>query len=475
MISVSKLKNSYYISTNKELLLVLVLQVVLFKDVLIWIFNRLNDNSDEISGITSLISLFIILFLGSNYKDNNFESKKFDLNIISYTFLLYFFISFFDIAILKGLIASLSLSITASFYINRKYFDLKIFGLLLLSLPILTSLQFFIGYPLRILVTYLASILLKLSGLNVLQEATCLTLDKNSVCVDAPCSGIQMLLTGFFLCFIFSFIKKLNNIQTIILLVTNILIVIFVNIFRATALFYTESGILLTKVFSEEQIKTYGSTFKNFSHDSIGIVSFIFIALLIMFSCEIMKRVNYLNKFKLINKKFNFKLPINKIYFLIFTIFLLQITFLFKNDTSLNVNSKVINQPTFWEGKKLKSLPFSDIEKRFFSDFAGKTGRFTDGEHEIIIRQITSPTRKLHPASDCYKGIGYKISFLPIFLDKNNNKWNTFKAYKNNQSFIVHERVYDNYGNNWTDVSSWYWNALLGKSKGPWTSIVYSK
>ncbi|MFN4151291.1 MAG: archaeosortase/exosortase family protein, partial [Candidatus Sericytochromatia bacterium] len=268
MISVSKLKNSYYISTNKQLLVILLLQVILFKDVLIWIFNRLNDNSDEISSITSLISLFIILFLGKLSKNSNLESEKFDLNIISYTFLLYFLISFFDIDILKGLIASFSLSITASFYINRKYFDLKIFGLLLLSLPILTSFQFFVGYPLRVLVTKLSAILLKLSGLNVLQEATCLTLDKNSVCVDAPCSGIQMLLTGFFLCFIFSFVKKLNNIQTILLLVTNILIVIFVNIFRATALFYTESGILLSKILSEEQIKTYDSTFKNLSHES---------------------------------------------------------------------------------------------------------------------------------------------------------------------------------------------------------------
>lgn len=469
MISISKISNRIesYISLNKQLLIVLILQIVLFKDVLVWIFNRLNDNSDEISGITSLISLFIIVFLGKYFNNSNLESKNFDWNIISYTFLLYFLISFFEVDILKGFIASLSLSITASFYVNRMYFDLKIFGLLLLSLPILSSLQFFVGYPLRIIVTKLSSILLKLSGLNVLQESTCLTLDNNSVCVDAPCSGIQMLLTGFFLCFIFSFIKKLNNIQTIILLVTNILIVILVNIFRATALFYTESGILLSKIFSQEQINDYSSTFKHFSHESIGIISFVFIAVLIMFSCEIIKKVTYLNNLKIKVKEISFKFTINKHYLLALSILILQSSFLFKNDRTIDITSKIITQPTFWEGKKLKSLPFSD--------FAGKTGRFTDGEHEIIIRQMTSPTRKLHPASDCYKGIGYNISFLPIFLDKNNNKWNTFKAYKDNKSFIVHERIYDGYGNNWTDVSSWYWNALLNKNKGPWTSIVYSK
>jgi hypothetical protein len=38
----------------------------------------------------------------------------------------------------------------------------------------------------------------------------------------------------------------------------------------------------------------------------------------------------------------------------------------------------------------------------------------------------------------------------------------------------VYERVYSavSADENWTDVSSWYWSALLGRSRGPWWVIT---
>lgn len=124
-----------------------------------------------------------------------------------------------------------------------------------------------------------------------------------------------------------------------------------------------------------------------------------------------------------------------------------------------------------FEGKAIKELELSSREKLFLTDFPGHVSRFSDGNKEIIMRWLKSETRKLHPSSDCFKGIGYKITPKPVEIDKNNIKWSTFIATKDNVSLKVKERIFDK-SNNWTDTSSWYWSAILGKSNGPWTALT---
>lgn len=461
-----------------KFIILIVLQLVVFKDVLVWIFYRLNDNSDEISSITSLSTIFIIIFLSllnsNKLAKSNISNNEFNINILSFYFLLYLSVSIFELPLLKGIVASLSLSTTISFFIKKKYFDLNILGLILLSMPILSSVQFFIGYPIRIVVTKISSYILTLGGINVYQESTCLIFNNSSVCVDAPCSGVQMLLTGFYITFVFSFIKKFNTLKSILLLLLSFFIVIFVNIFRATSLFYVESGFIFKNHLNTYNLNDFKEAIQKLIHDYVGILSFIIIALFIMILSDLISK----NKSKFLEKEFDFssfsfnKLKSNPILFLIM---ILSVFFINIDPKKEIIDNKIISEYEILGVKKLKALPFTSLEKRFISDFAGKTGRFTDGEREIIVRKIDFPTRKLHSASDCYKGLGYKIDFLPIFVDKNGNKWNSFKAVKNNKSFIVNERIYDDFGNSWTDVSSWYWSSLLGKSNKPWTSLVYSK
>ena len=131
--------------------------------------------------------------------------------------------------------------------------------------------------------------------------------------------------------------------------------------------------------------------------------------------------------------------------------------------------------PGSFNGKQLKQLPLTDRESLFLQYFPGGIGRFTDGQREIIIRWLTSPTRKFHPASDCFRGIGYSIEPLPIETRADNSQWSVFRARKNKKILRVYERIYDLRGNSWTDVSSWYWAALLGKSEGPWWSVAVAE
>jgi len=72
-----------------------------------------------------------------------------------------------------------------------------VLGLAVLALPLLSSLQFYAGYPLRV-ITAEASRWLLAPGFSVLREGSSLLVDGRLVIVDAPCSGVQMAWLGYF-------------------------------------------------------------------------------------------------------------------------------------------------------------------------------------------------------------------------------------------------------------------------------------
>jgi exosortase len=65
-------------------------------------------------------------------------------------------------------------------------------GLALLSLPLLASLQFYAGFPLRVLTAEATRALLGIAGLDVVRAGTALEVGGRLVIVDAPCAGVQM-------------------------------------------------------------------------------------------------------------------------------------------------------------------------------------------------------------------------------------------------------------------------------------------
>lgn len=117
-------------------------------------------------------------------------------------------------------------------------------------------------------------------------------------------------------------------------------------------------------------------------------------------------------------------------------------------------------------------LPLSEREQYFAADFPGKIGRFTDGEREIVLRWVSTASRKLHPASDCYRGSGYSVTNLPIVREQDGAQWGCFRAERQAHDTRVCERIYDNAGNSWSDTSSWFWDAVRGNSNGPWWAVT---
>ncbi len=131
--------------------------------------------------------------------------------------------------------------------------------------------------------------------------------------------------------------------------------------------------------------------------------------------------------------------------------------------------------PQVWQGRTLRPLALSAVEQRFAAHFPGRIARFTDGEQLLVLRDVSAPTRMLHPAADCYRGLGYHIEQTRLERDANALLWRCFVAERGGVRTRVCERIADANGVSFTDTSSWYWAAQLGRSSGPWLAITTAR
>jgi len=128
--------------------------------------------------------------------------------------------------------------------------------------------------------------------------------------------------------------------------------------------------------------------------------------------------------------------------------------------------------PHEFQGRPLSPVTLSEQDGRFLTGFPGAVARFTDGERNFILRWVTQPTRKLHPAEDCYRGLGYDVGATRIHADRDGSRWRCFEVTRNGRTHSVCEQLRDLEGAHWTDVSSWYWAATLGETRGPWLVVT---
>jgi hypothetical protein len=135
--------------------------------------------------------------------------------------------------------------------------------------------------------------------------------------------------------------------------------------------------------------------------------------------------------------------------------------------------------PSTWDGRLLRPLALSAVEQRFAAQFPGRLVRLTDGEQSLVWREVRSPTRLLHPATDCYRGLGYRIETTQLENDAQARLWRCFVAVRSTPSGMervrVCERIVDAKGLAFTDTSSWFWAAQLGQSTGPWLAITTAR
>jgi len=130
-----------------------------------------------------------------------------------------------------------------------------------------------------------------------------------------------------------------------------------------------------------------------------------------------------------------------------------------------------VEWPNAWEGRALRAL--GEVERRFAARFPGAIGRFSDGERVLVLRRVNEPTRRLHPAADCFRGLGWRIARTQLERDARERLWRCFEAEgRDGRRLRVCERIEGEDGEAFVDASSWFWSAVLGRSRGPWQAVT---
>jgi len=128
--------------------------------------------------------------------------------------------------------------------------------------------------------------------------------------------------------------------------------------------------------------------------------------------------------------------------------------------------------PAEYEGTTLERMAPGREDAWFTRDFPGRVARFSAARRQVVVRWVNSPTRRLHPASQCFKGAGYAVSPLPMTRSRDGALMSCFTARRDGDALQVCEQLRDDAGRSWPDVSAWYWHALAAPAGGAWWSYV---
>jgi len=257
----------------KRLLFILVVQVLAFWEVWRWYVSRAVYSWDQPWGVLALIAA--IVFLIGSRKPWPQTERSLLLPAVLVLFYVATYVTFAPLA--RAIVAFTALAVTTSSLRFGKSFHAGLFGLFYLSLPALPTLQFFGGYPLRVVVAELTAPILRMSGFAVIPEGTCLNWAGQMIWIDAPCSGIKMLWVGLFLTFLVLCLYELPLLKTLLLLPLVGVVILAANVFRAVALFYLETGVL---------------SLPSWGHEYAGVIAFIVEALGIIGLVMMLRRRN---------------------------------------------------------------------------------------------------------------------------------------------------------------------------------------
>ena len=433
---------------------------VAFHPLLAWYGRRLVDGSDEPWGFLPLIVILSMTFTALVRRMGSLPDK-FDLLLLAAVALFAAATARHLPPLARAVPAFTVLAVLTGRVLRNQRFDLALWGLLMLSLPVIASLQFYAGYPLRTVIAEGAVFLLRFTGIHAAAAGATIQWGDAFVSVDAPCSGVKSLWTGGVFVLALCLALRLGNRRTALAGGLAFLLILAGNIVRAAALFFLETGIWPGRPWH---------------HAAIGLTAFAgTLAAIAFLTCRIACRHPYAAAAPADSATAGQRCEIRRRY-LVGTAAVCLVAaalpfVLAAPPPPAPLPNTPANWPATFEGHPLTPAtePAAEYGK---SVFPGRIGVFSDGTRTIVFRQVTRPTRLLHPIADCFRGSGYRVTPGPLFRDDAGRQWNRFTACRASRTVEVRECITDAAGQSWSDLSGWYWSAVLDKSTPPWTAIV---
>ncbi|MGB6220813.1 exosortase/archaeosortase family protein [Haloferula sp.] len=424
--------------------------VISILPLLAWYGRRVSDRSDEPLGVIALGVALVMLVMASRQRNSDqirILPGRMVVGAATLSALQMSEITRFPL--LTGLLAVAVIA----FSVKMPRGKAGIIALLVLSLPLVASLDFYAGYPLRLVAAEMTKILLNLAGIPVEKAGVMLIDGDRLVGIDPPCAGIRMLWTSCFVAAVLAARMRLSCLRTLALLAIALACVVMGNGLRAALVFLPESGRV---------------EWPEWAHPAAG---------LLVHTCVLGAVFAFTNRFGRISKRWDGvrslrglrRLAVVGSGVMIVTAGMLVTS---PGREPSNHPSGAFAWPTMLEGVALVPQALSPVEQRFARSFPGQIAKFAWGEAELIMRRTDRATRMMHPSDHCLRAAGFETHSEPVFRDADGRLWGASLARRDGKKWLVHERYVSKNGDAHTDASAWYWQALVHPEDGPWTATT---
>lgn len=214
-----------------------------------WSLRRLTDGSDEPWGVLALATVLVLLL-----REGALAAPSPRVLVASGALaLLAAVMTWFMPPLLAAALGMVALGVfLAGARPGRP--ATPVLALLLLALPVIASLQFYLGYPLRVATAHAAAPLLAVFGIEAQPAGAALVFRGTTVLIDAPCAGIGMLWIGSYAAALLSYLQRANATRTLINGVAAAALVFAANVLRNVVLFFPESGLLAWPAWTHEAV-----------------------------------------------------------------------------------------------------------------------------------------------------------------------------------------------------------------------------
>ncbi|HEX3138418.1 MAG TPA: exosortase Q [Rhizobacter sp.] len=161
-----------------------------------WAAARVADGSDDPLGLAALAALGVLVF---RLEPLLRGSPRPGWLLAALAASAVATLSTFGLPPLIGaLLAALAMAAGLRAFMPSGHALLPMAGLAVLALPVVSSLQFYAGYPLRVLTAQLSTWLLQAVGFAAERSGAAMQVRGRLIVVDAPCSGVQMVWMAYF-------------------------------------------------------------------------------------------------------------------------------------------------------------------------------------------------------------------------------------------------------------------------------------